>query len=180
MTTLVCIGLATSGLSPERDALLEVGAYAMDRHTLAFVGERKRTFKADVAAILPAVDEKVYSMHDANGLWLDVAQSICDGQSVDNDLAGWLDTVGAAGSPKSPLICFGSEWTRSWLLVHLPKTLGRFARDQIDMGVLLRANNCERPDTNGRAIVTAQTVAQCFRELFGPFQSSGKRATMIK
>lgn len=168
--TLVCIGLATSGLDPDRDELLEVGAYAMTREKLTFADEFKARIRTDVAKLLPSVDEKVADMHDNNGLWLELmAGEGVTAVGADDALAVWLDRVGASGSPRSPLIAFGADWTAGWLMHHLPKSLGRLGGqrgDRIDMGAILRANGRQRGHTNGRAIVVAQSCAQSFRDMF--------------
>lgn len=165
---LVVFALATSGLAPASNCLLEVAAVAIDRALPpCFTDTFSATLQHDPEELLGAMDQKVAEAHAENGL-LDI---LVDGNGgllddVDPKLAAWLDRIGATGERTTPLIAHGVDWTESWLAASLPMTLKRLGRDRIDVGCLLRAYDVPRKKGNGRALSEAMFAAQQFGSLF--------------
>ena len=165
---VIVVALATTAIKPKDGVLLEVGAVALERaqqaaHTDSFWG----LVQHDVEAILTQADAKVSTMHAENGLLdLLVEEKGSALETVDAAMAKWLDRIGACGESRSPLIAFHAEWVEEWLQAYLPKTLGRFMRDRIDVGSLLRCYDVPRKKADGRALHEAMAVASQYGNLF--------------
>lgn len=168
---LVVLQLVTNRLDHSQGMLCEVGAVAFDRK---HVQNRIESFTGlpavDPEAVLNSTDSYSENVHTSNGLFEDLVDQDPEPkpyETLDAALASWLDQVGAAGvDAPSPLITFGTDWAEPWLRKFLPLTLGRFSKDRVDLGALLRLGGVPRESGDGRAATGALYAAKCFSALF--------------
>lgn len=91
----VVLDIETTGLNPDRDSILEVGALAIDFQTLAIVGPQFHSvvhYKRGAGAEITPFVEK---MHTSNGLWDACAKSACTRSEMFRALVIWMHEQGA-------------------------------------------------------------------------------------
>lgn len=157
---LILTSLVTSGLRPNHDQPLELGLLAVARGTFEPVDQLVIPMRADVSAVLDAMDPKVAEMHSGNGLLDELVTGDVEFDSFDKaaraaDLAAveFVEKHGAAGDYPSPLLCFGTDWTHRWLAARFPELLKRF-KGEIDLGLVARSFGNGRPPGATRAEAT--------------------------
>lgn len=110
----VVVDIETTGLDPNKESILEVGALAIDFKKLAILGP---TFNAVVHYKRGAgaeIDPYVEEMHTVNGLWKACAESTCTRSEMFKALVLWMREYG--GSHKNVVLVGNSvHFDRSFL-----------------------------------------------------------------
>ena len=110
----------TTGLSPEKDRLLEVGIVVVDIPTFAIVHEDHRVFHYDIKKPHGYIHPKVIEMHTVNGLWDACKISLLDDyQKMDQIIAQILVDNGCQGAV---LAGANPDFDRRFLRNILPQT----------------------------------------------------------
>jgi len=91
----VVLDVETTGLNPDRENLLEVGAIAIDFDTLAIRGPMFHSVVHYKRGAGVEIDPFVEKMHTDNGLWADCADSTCTRSEMFRALVIWMHEQGA-------------------------------------------------------------------------------------
>lgn len=171
--SLILTALATSGLRPNLDQPLELGLLAVSRETFEPVDILTIVLKGDPSGFLADLDPKVVAMHTENGLLeelvaalpapgnFDDAAKAATAQAVD-----FIETNGATGECRSPLICFGTDWVRRWLGTRFA-FLGTQFKGEIDLTTILNVQGRRRQYGNGRAESTLTEAYDVLKSIRG-------------
>lgn len=112
-------------------------------------------------------------MHTENGLLeelvaalpapgnFDDAAKAATAQAVD-----FIETNGATGECRSPLICFGTDWVRRWLGTRFA-FLGTQFKGEIDLTTILNVQGRRRQYGNGRAESTLTEAYDVLKSIRG-------------
>lgn len=155
---LILTALATSGLRPNYDQPLELGLLAVSRESFELVDMLTVVLQADPSSVLANVDEFVANMHTSNGLFEAMIEALPARFASFDDAAKdaarqaieFIETNGATGECRSPLICFGVDWTERWLTTRFPTLAGQF-RGPLDLTTVLDVQGKRRVRGDGRA-----------------------------
>jgi oligoribonuclease (3'-5' exoribonuclease) len=169
---LILTALATSGLRPNYDQPLELGLLAVDRETFEPVDMFVETLYADPTSLFSDADEKVVEMHTANGLFealvaaMPARFSSFDhaARAVELKAVEFIEANRATGECRSPLICFGTDWTHRWLSSRFPKLVPNF-RGDLDMSTVLNVLGQQRKRGDGRAESTLTELYSVVKQI---------------
>jgi len=160
---LVFLDVETTGLSPAKDKLLEVGMVAVTLPSFEIVAEDHRVMKYDVAASVKAgqyIHPKVMEMHTANGLWASCKISLLDDyRKLDDIVAKFvLDNGGQGG----PLAGANPDFDRGFMRDLLPQTLKLFHYRNFDVNAFwLLRNFITGDDTKRSKPASHRAVDDC-------------------
>jgi oligoribonuclease len=137
-TWLVWLDLETTGSDENKDCILELGFVITDE-ALTMKDYHGYVIRQDAEAWRSVVDPVVREMHDANGLWDDVA-----GPSALHELDAGSEAMAvfqALGGKHDFLLCGSgvSHFDRRFLKEHMPRFERWFRYYSIDVGVLRRS-----------------------------------------
>lgn len=171
---LILTALATSGLRPNLDQPLELGLLAVDRRTFELVDVFTEVLAADPSAVLASADEFVIDMHTSNGLFEEIVEAQSTWRSSFDEAAkkaasnaiNFIEANGATGECRSPLICFGTDWTHRWLSTRFPTLVGQF-KGELDMSTVLQVQGRSRKRGDGRAESTLTELYAALRGMLG-------------
>lgn len=147
---IVCIDLETTGLNPNRDAIIEVAVIITDdnfqevaRYQRVIYHEHARALAGldpdDVegAARALGIDPVVIAMHAKNGLWAESATSEHELRQVDAELAALVQdkAVRVIGGrmDKPQLLGSSVHFDARFMARHMPETHARLHYRQIDV-----------------------------------------------
>lgn len=91
----VVVDIETTGLNPDRESILEVGAIAIDFESLSIRGPQFHSLVHYKRMSGEEIDPYVEEMHTVNGLWRDCADSRCTRSEMFKALVLWLQESGA-------------------------------------------------------------------------------------
>lgn len=123
----------TTGLDPEKGYLLEV-ALVITTPTLVVVDKASWVIGHDLEQAYAAADDYVKAMHDANGLWLDVAEGKPLAQVRDEALKFAQRTA-----PRAPLCGQSPQFDRAWLRRHMSDLERHWNHQHFDVTTLTHA-----------------------------------------
>lgn len=165
---LILTALATSGLRPNLDHPLELGLLAVDRETFEPVDLLTIVLRGDPSSFLADLDPKVVAMHSENGLLEEMIAALPATGSFDDaakaataQAVEFIETNGATGECRSPLICFGTDWLRRWLGTRFAFLATQF-KGEIDLTTVLGVQGRRRQYGNGRV---ESTLTEAFAVL---------------
>jgi len=169
---LILTALATSGLRPNTDQPLELGLLAVDRRTFEMVDLLTIVMHADPSSFLVSLDPFVADMHAGNGLLEDLVEALPAKYASFDDAAraaasagcDFIEANGATGECRSPLICFGVDFTHRWLKTRFSGLPGQFF-GELDMTTVLRVQGRQRPKGTGRAEDTLMQLHETLKGL---------------
>lgn len=143
------LDLETTGLDPTQGALLEFAAVLCEDargDDFAVVQQYAGAIHVDDAT-LAALDiaPRVREMHEANGLWRDVAASTTTLAEVDTFLASVADSL--TGGRRAAVRLAGSSvhFDLAWCRVHLPTFAARLSHRVFDVTTLRAAVDAWAP-----------------------------------
>lgn len=137
---LVWIDLETTGFDPGKEKILEVAAIVTDDsfNELGRWCEVVRPYGWEVGFEQVVLEPTVYEMHRASGLLDAVAASTHRIRDTDEVLGNWIAAfINNRNQGRAPQLAGSSvHFDRSFMHVHLPKTLGRMHYRQLDVSSL--------------------------------------------
>lgn len=126
------LDLETSGLNPNTDSILEVGAILLTRD-LTEISRKNMVVK--YRGCPRDSDPFVTAMHEENGLWAEAALSDSKIAEVDKSFYGWLDEHAASGLQ---LAGYSIHFDRSFLDIDMPLLVSKLSHKQRDISSLAR------------------------------------------
>lgn len=152
---LILLALATSGLRPNYDQPLELGLLAVDRESYELADILTIVMKVDPSPLFETIDPFVAEMHGGNGLFEDMLPAKFNAfdeaaKAAALEAGDFIERNGATGQCRSPLICFGGDWTERWLVTRFPMLANQF-KSVLDMSTVLAVQGKRREVGDGRA-----------------------------
>jgi hypothetical protein len=172
---LILTALVTSGLRPNFDQPLELGLLAVNRKTFELADVLTIVLHADPSAFLGDLDPFVADMHTANSLLEEMVEALpakhgsfdAAARAAAVAAVDFIAANGATGECRSPLICFGTDWTSRWLRERFPMLAGQF-KGELDMSTVLNVQGRTRTRGDGRAESTLTELYAALRGSVGP------------
>lgn len=130
---IVFLDLETTGLNPNKDIVLEVGAIFTDDRLLTIHEFHSVLYASVDNPQRKAADSVVQLMHNKNGLWEESEMSSHTASSVDYALSQIIYKYGMANSQ---LAGNSVHFDRAFMSVHLPESLRLLSHRQIDISSL--------------------------------------------
>lgn len=136
----------TSGVMPEVDVLLELGAVITDLRGEVIGNPFQALFSVDnISSVISSSDDTVQSMHDKSGLWRDLWMSKTYGYS-DGDEA-FLEWINSTLTSYSNLYFGGNSihLDRNFMRIYLPRSYSLVSYRSIDvtsLSISLQSNLC--------------------------------------
>ena len=130
---LLFLDFETTGLDPEKDVILEVGAIAVTRSmveigsygrvlAMSLVPEPAPDCRQDmVQALRTAARPRVQKMHDRNGLWRDLEAATTSINRAEDYLCEMLDSLHAIDGKKVQLAGFSVHFDHAFAAMHMPR-----------------------------------------------------------
>ena len=138
------IDVETSGVSPERDALLEVGAVVTSMTGDVWGDPISIMFNTpDLSRVIEESDEHVQNLHTNSGLWLDVWRGPTHSvQAAETILVDWLESTSGGCTA---IYVGGNSITldRNFIRLYLPRFYSLLSYRSVDvtsLALALRAN----------------------------------------
>ncbi len=142
---ILWIDLETSGLDPERDWLLEIGA-VLTNANLDPVSDywAWRPYVPGLNAVVRNCDTYVREMHEKSGLWQALSDDGNDGPGyveIEREIIALMARAGATSGPEGKVALAGSgvgRFDSRWLDVHFPMLMRHVEYWALDIGAVRR------------------------------------------
>jgi oligoribonuclease (3'-5' exoribonuclease) len=164
-TWLVWLDLETTGSDENADPILEIGVVLTDER-LNEIDDASWVVKGDAEGLKERAADVVKAMHEANGLWNELANG-CPLASAEDHAISFLKDY---GNRHDFILCGSgvSHFDRRFLASQMPTFTKWFRYYSIDVGVLRRSLNSSAEPTH------------CYRSRTRPIALSMMRATTSK
>lgn len=165
---IVWIDVETTGPSPERDELLEVGAHITDLSGNSISdGYQSLVHVPSLPSIFSKTSPNVIEIHEKSGLWNDLWEKESQSLSVlEADFLMWLDQYTCEGS----VLYFGGNsitLDRNFLRLNLPEFYKRISHRSVDvtsLSIVFQSNSDVGPYQKEKAHRALLDVQDSIRE----------------